>query len=129
MWDRGAGEVYPAEIRVEDDHVVGVHGRELPTLTVSIAHAGEVGVAIARPWPCGIAVAEGGSPEDVLRAAAIAAYGAAFEVVAASEEELTVVVDGAVHAVRCGRFGNPPGLPVREYIVAWTAADEQELGT
>jgi hypothetical protein len=129
MWDHGAGDVYPAEIRVEDDHVVGVHGRELPSLTVSIAHAGEVGVAIARPWPCGIAVTEGGSPDAVMRAAVVAAYDAAYEVVAASEEELTVVVDGAVHVVRCGRIGNPPGLPVREYIVAWTADDEQELGT
>ncbi|MFE0019502.1 beta-ketoacyl synthase N-terminal-like domain-containing protein [Amycolatopsis sp. NPDC059021] len=63
LWDEGAGEIFPAELRVGNDSagrpfVTGAYGRTLPDLTVSLAHRGDVGVAIARPWPCGIDVEE-----------------------------------------------------------------------
>ncbi|MFF3753644.1 beta-ketoacyl synthase N-terminal-like domain-containing protein [Streptomyces sp. NPDC002018] len=63
LWGEGAGEIYPAEIAVDNDGtgrplVRGVHGRAVGGLTVSIAHCGETGVAIARRGPCGIDVEE-----------------------------------------------------------------------
>ncbi|WP_141698416.1 4'-phosphopantetheinyl transferase superfamily protein, partial [Streptomyces lushanensis] len=63
LWQEGAGEIYPAEIAVDNDGtgrplVRGVHGREVGELTVSIAHCRETGVAIARRGPCGIDVEE-----------------------------------------------------------------------
>jgi acyl transferase domain-containing protein/phosphopantetheinyl transferase (holo-ACP synthase) len=63
LWDDGADGVFPAEIWVGNDttgrpHVTGAYGRTLPELTVSLAHRGELGVAIARPGRCGIDVEE-----------------------------------------------------------------------
>ncbi|MEV4744255.1 beta-ketoacyl synthase N-terminal-like domain-containing protein [Streptomyces sp. NPDC049555] len=66
LWQHGAGPVFPAEIRVRDDdggrpHPEGVHGRELPPLSLSLAHCAEAAVALARPAggaPAGIAVEE-----------------------------------------------------------------------
>ncbi|MBT0566020.1 polyketide synthase dehydratase domain-containing protein [Williamsia sp. CHRR-6] len=57
-----ADEIYPAELVVGNDevgrpHITARRDRALPAHTVSIAHTHEVGVAIARPWPCGIDVA------------------------------------------------------------------------
>ncbi|HEV7976183.1 beta-ketoacyl synthase N-terminal-like domain-containing protein [Amycolatopsis sp.] len=51
-----------------------------------------------------------------------------FEVIGAEAERLTVRVGGREHLVRCAAIGNPPGLVTREYIVAWTAENEQETG-
>ncbi|TDO47341.1 acyl transferase domain-containing protein [Kribbella sp. VKM Ac-2527] len=67
LWDSAPSgsdwEVYPAEIQVHNrpsgqPYLVGVHGRELPELTVSIAQGGQTGVAIVRPGPCGIDIEE-----------------------------------------------------------------------
>jgi acyl transferase domain-containing protein/phosphopantetheinyl transferase len=63
LWAEAEGEIYPAELVVENEPsgrpvVRGVHGREVGDLTVSIAHRGELGVAIARRGPCGIDVEE-----------------------------------------------------------------------
>ncbi|MFD7896792.1 beta-ketoacyl synthase N-terminal-like domain-containing protein [Streptomyces sp. NPDC059743] len=63
LWQEEAGEIYPAEIAVDNDGtgrplVRGVHGRAVGELTVSIAHCRETGVAIARRGPCGIDVEE-----------------------------------------------------------------------
>ncbi|MGW6746605.1 beta-ketoacyl synthase N-terminal-like domain-containing protein [Streptomyces sp. NPDC055025] len=63
LWGEGAGEIYPAEIAVDNDATGrplarGVHGRAVGELTVSIAHCRESGVAIARRGPCGIDVEE-----------------------------------------------------------------------
>ncbi|MEY9931613.1 acyl transferase domain-containing protein/phosphopantetheinyl transferase (holo-ACP synthase) [Catenulispora sp. GP43] len=55
MWDAGAPpKVFPAQISVGNDDagrpfVAGMHGTVLPPLAVSVAHTGDVGVAIARP--------------------------------------------------------------------------------
>ncbi|MFE2101651.1 beta-ketoacyl synthase N-terminal-like domain-containing protein, partial [Streptomyces sp. NPDC059468] len=54
LWQHGEGPVFPAEIRVHNDelgrpYVMGVHGRTLPPLDVSLAHRAEAGVAIVRP--------------------------------------------------------------------------------
>ncbi len=119
MWDHGEGEVFPAELLLRGKEVVGVHGREAPALTVSVAAHGELGVGIAARGRCGIAVEPADAPDAELkatRAALVAAFGAHHE-------------DGAVPVVRSARVGNPPGLPSREYIVAWTADDEREMGT
>ncbi|MDH6128072.1 type I polyketide synthase [Kitasatospora sp. GP82] len=47
-----------------------------------------------------------------------------FAVVAADPSALLVSVGGSAgprtHRVRCTRLGNPPGLPRRDYVVAWT---------
>ncbi|MEV1084645.1 beta-ketoacyl synthase N-terminal-like domain-containing protein [Streptomyces sp. NPDC050211] len=45
-----------------------------------------------------------------------------FAVLAADADRLVVKgrLEGARYSVRCERTGNPPGLPSREYVVAWT---------
>ncbi|MGF1431955.1 4'-phosphopantetheinyl transferase superfamily protein, partial [Kitasatospora sp. LaBMicrA B282] len=58
LWERGEGPVYPAEIEVRNDpsgrpRVVGLHGRELPALEVSLAHRHEAAVALVRPARAG----------------------------------------------------------------------------
>ncbi|WP_327641098.1 polyketide synthase dehydratase domain-containing protein [Kribbella sp. NBC_00482] len=63
LWRTVDGEIYPAEIEIRNQpsgmpYAVGIHGRELPALTVSIAHRGETGVAIVRDRPCGIDIEE-----------------------------------------------------------------------
>ena len=56
LWSDGAGDVFPAEIRVRDDGgrpvVSGLHGRVLPPLDVAVAHCRELAVAVLgeRPW-------------------------------------------------------------------------------
>ena len=61
---RQAAHRHPGEeLRVANDrygrpYVSGAYGRTLPEHTVSLAHRGEVGVAIARYGPCGIDVEE-----------------------------------------------------------------------
>ncbi|TLQ42112.1 type I polyketide synthase [Streptomyces marianii] len=55
-----------------------------------------------------------------------------FAVVAASGDRLTVEVRGAgrtpvrVYRVRCEEVANPPGLPPRSYVVAWTEGPERD---
>ncbi|MEV0259896.1 beta-ketoacyl synthase N-terminal-like domain-containing protein [Streptomyces sp. NPDC050617] len=48
-----------------------------------------------------------------------------FRVVAAGSDRLRVVAGGVPYVVRVRGTANPPGLPARSYVVAWTAADEQ----
>ena len=56
LWDQGTmtGPFYPAEIQVWNEpsgqpRISGMHGTALPSLAVSLAHSGEVGVALVRP--------------------------------------------------------------------------------
>ena len=65
LWEQGEGPVFPAEIRVCDDehgrpYAVGVHGRTLPPLDLTLAHAAETGVALVVPrrenTRCGIGI-------------------------------------------------------------------------
>jgi len=58
LWDDAGVEagspVYPAQIHVRNEpngrpYVAGMHGTELPQYQVSLAHSGEVGVALVRP--------------------------------------------------------------------------------
>lgn len=63
LWEAGVGGVFPSELRVSNQPsgqpvVHGAYGRSDPPLMVSIAHCGEVGVAIARQHACGIDVEE-----------------------------------------------------------------------
>ncbi|WP_416974805.1 beta-ketoacyl synthase N-terminal-like domain-containing protein [Streptomyces sp. 4F14] len=177
LWEHGEGPVFPAELRVENDglgrpYVVGVHGRELPALDVSLAHCAEAGVAIVRahrpgPGP-GIDIEEvtGRTPETEAAALAPAElrlldglegsralwftrFWAAKEAVAKAEgtgfggrpREFTILdaspdgdlltVSGRLeraYPVHCAPAANPPGLPAREYVVAWTTghANEEE---
>jgi acyl transferase domain-containing protein/phosphopantetheinyl transferase len=56
LWNSGfvEGPLYPAELRVWNEQsgkprISGMHGMQVPPLEVSLAHCGEVGVALARP--------------------------------------------------------------------------------
>lgn len=54
LWDHGEGPVFPAEIGIRDDaqgrpYAIGVHGRTLPELALSLAHRAEAGVALVVP--------------------------------------------------------------------------------
>ncbi|MFD8496906.1 type I polyketide synthase [Amycolatopsis sp. NPDC059657] len=78
LWNRGEGGIFPAELRVVNDragrpHVEGAYGKVLPGLTVSIAHRGEVGVAIVRSGRCGIDVEEVIKRSDTTFSAALSA--------------------------------------------------------
>ncbi|MET8975651.1 beta-ketoacyl synthase N-terminal-like domain-containing protein [Streptomyces sp. NPDC004539] len=177
LWEHGEGPVFPAELRVENDglgrpYVVGVHGRQLPALDVSLAHCAEAGAAIARPHRPGpgpgidIEEITARTPEtesaalgpDELRllerlegsrALWFTRFWAAKEAVAKAEgtglggrpREFTVLdatpdgdlltVSGRLeraYPVHCAPAANPPGLPAREYVVAWTTghANEEE---
>ncbi|MDT0307964.1 beta-ketoacyl synthase N-terminal-like domain-containing protein [Streptomyces sp. DSM 44917] len=58
LWRRGEGEIFPAELEIGNDaagrpFVTGRHGRELPPLALSLAHRGDVAVALVRPAPPG----------------------------------------------------------------------------
>ncbi|MBD0747808.1 beta-ketoacyl synthase [Streptomyces sp. CBMA152] len=61
LWEHGEGAVFPAEIEIVNEEsgrprAVGVHGRVLPPLELSLAHRDELAVAIVRPdsHPVGI---------------------------------------------------------------------------
>ncbi|MFE2134795.1 beta-ketoacyl synthase N-terminal-like domain-containing protein [Streptomyces sp. NPDC059466] len=77
LWDRGAGPLYPAEIRVDNEpsgrpRVTGGYGRTLPALHVSIAHRGTTAVAMARTdGPCGIDIEEVTDRPDATLAVAL----------------------------------------------------------
>ncbi|MER8184970.1 beta-ketoacyl synthase N-terminal-like domain-containing protein [Kitasatospora sp. NPDC094015] len=188
LWEQGEGPLYPAEIAVLNDpppdagpghpsgrpRVVGLHGRTLPELEVSLAHHAEAAVALARPRRpgggpgVGIDLAEvTGRPDDLrvalgpaearLLAACRDEHGGSealwltrfwaakeavakaegtglrgrprdFAVLAAEPSELLVAVAGTAgprtHRVRCTPHANPPGLPPRSYVVAWTTSTD-----
>lgn len=149
LWEHGEGPVFPAEIRVYDDedgrpYAVGVHGRTLPPLDLTLAHAAEAGVALVVPRHAesaqggpGIAIQE---IADLDRAALATAFATAAKeavakadgtgrditIVGADTTPLTVEVAAAPgHPPRRYRVhrtttANPSGLPGREYAVAWT---------
>ncbi|MEU3520249.1 beta-ketoacyl synthase N-terminal-like domain-containing protein [Streptomyces sp. NPDC006654] len=179
LWQHGEGPVYPAELQVENDelgrpYVIGVHGRTLPELDVSLAHRAEAAVAIVRPHTPG--PGPGIDIEEVTRrdpAAVEAALGADelrllyglgpdtalwftrfwaakeavakaegtgfggrprnFTVLEAAPDGSRLLVSGRLeraYPVRCAPVRNPPALPDRAYVVAWTtgpaAADIEE---
>ncbi|BBJ46446.1 polyketide synthase [Streptomyces antimycoticus] len=193
--DHGEGPVFPAEIGIRDDaqgrpYAIGVHGRTLPELALSLAHRAEAGVALVvprahgAPGP-GIALEEVAHRDDHALAAAFGraerellatatagggesgarwatTFRAAKEAVATAEgtalherrpHALTIAeaLPGADHPdgaparlivevaatapgqrprryqVHCSTIANPPGLPDRDYAVAWTTGpDHQE---
>ncbi|MGW1870645.1 type I polyketide synthase [Streptomyces mauvecolor] len=54
LWEHGEGAVFPAEIEIVNEEsgrprAVGVHGRSLPALDLSLAHRGDFAVALVRP--------------------------------------------------------------------------------
>ncbi|WP_217551863.1 type I polyketide synthase [Streptomyces sp. GbtcB6] len=184
LWQHGEGPVFPAELRVRNDalgrpYVVGVHGRTLPALDVSLAHRAEAAVAIVRPHtpgpgpgidleevaerdPAAIQAALGADELRLLyalsadsadgsRALWFTRFWAAKEAVAKAEgtgfdgrpRDFTVLdaaPDGSrllvsgrlerAYPVHCAPVRNPPALPDRDYVVAWTtgpaAADPEE---
>ncbi|MBS2535987.1 acyltransferase domain-containing protein [Catenulispora sp. NF23] len=89
IWDEdGRRKLFPAEITVGNDEagrplVSGTHGRALPPFAVSIAHAGDVGVAIVRP------TAGDRRPQIGIDVEVVAARDAATLAFALSEDELT----------------------------------------
>ncbi|WP_427919371.1 beta-ketoacyl synthase N-terminal-like domain-containing protein [Streptomyces sp. cg40] len=178
LWGHGEGPVFPAEIRVHNDesgrpYVTGLHGRTLPPLDVSLAHAAEAAVAIVRPHspepgpgidieevverdPATLATALGAEELVLLRAQLTASgesealwftrFWAAKEAVAKAEgtgfggrpRDFAVfqVVSGSrllvsgrlerAYTVHCEPAGNPPNLPDRTYVVAWTTGPAHE---
>jgi phosphopantetheinyl transferase len=48
-----------------------------------------------------------------------------YRVVAADTDRLQVMYGGESHDVRVRATSNPPGLPERQYVVAWTAAYDE----
>ncbi|MFJ6896022.1 beta-ketoacyl synthase N-terminal-like domain-containing protein [Streptomyces hokutonensis] len=178
LWGHGEGPVFPAEIRVHNDeagrpYVTGLHGRTLPPLDVSLAHAAEAAVAIVRPHspepgpgidieevverdPSTLATALGEEELALLRAQLVASgesealwftrFWAAKEAVAKAEgtgfggrpRDFAVfqVVSGSrllvsgrlerAYTVHCEPAGNPPNLPDRTYVVAWTTGPAHE---
>ncbi|WP_262062727.1 beta-ketoacyl synthase N-terminal-like domain-containing protein [Streptomyces sp. STR69] len=178
LWDHGEGPVFPAEIRVHNDesgrpYVTGLHGRTLPPLDVSLAHAAEAAVAIVRPHspgpgpgidieevveraPATLATALGEDELALLRAQLVPSgesealwftrFWAAKEAVAKAEgtgfggrpRDFAVfqVVSGSrllvsgrlerAYTVHCEPAGNPPNLPDRTYVVAWTTGPAHE---
>ncbi|WP_083826543.1 type I polyketide synthase [Hoyosella subflava] len=63
LWRSDPHGIYPQEIEIANHAtgaplVSGRHGRVLSTITVSIAHCAEIGVAIARHGACGIDIEE-----------------------------------------------------------------------
>ncbi|GAB3145346.1 type I polyketide synthase [Amycolatopsis stemonae] len=111
FWARGEPEMFPAELRIGNDdagrpHATGAYGRDLPPVTISIAHRGEVGVAIARPARCGIDVEE---------------------VVPRAES----TVDAALGAGEQALFAGLTGDPERWFARFWTAKEavSKLLGT
>ncbi|MEV5954503.1 beta-ketoacyl synthase N-terminal-like domain-containing protein [Streptomyces sp. NPDC051987] len=181
LWQHGEGPVFPAELRVRNDavgrpYVVGVHGRTLPDLDVSLAHRAEAAVAIVRPHtpgpgpgidleevterdPAAMAAALGTDELRLLHT--LAADGSAavwftrfwaakeavakaegtgfdgrprdFTVLEATPDGSRLLVSGRLeraYPVHCAPVRNPPALPDRDYVVAWTtgpaAADPEE---
>ncbi|MDX3228003.1 polyketide synthase [Streptomyces sp. ME19-01-6] len=161
LWARGEGPVFPAEIQVCEDargrpYVLGVHGRTLPALDLSLASRAEAGVALVVPRPPGrerpgpgpgIHIEETTGHGTAGHSAAgqeTAALRAAKEAVAKAEgtggggdgpditvldaedpERLLLEVVTAAgrprrYRVRSVRTASPPGLPSRDYVVAWT---------
>ncbi|MGY0064502.1 beta-ketoacyl synthase N-terminal-like domain-containing protein [Streptomyces sp. LZ34] len=156
LWARGEGPVFPAEIQVCEDargrpYVLGVHGRTLPGLDVSLASRAEAGVALVVPRPParegpgpgpGIHIEEitGQDPagqEAVALRAAKEAVAKAEDVggggrgpgvtVLDAEDPERLLLEVATAAGRPRRYrvhsvrtANPPGLPSRDYVVAWT---------
>ncbi|SFW82829.1 type I polyketide synthase [Amycolatopsis australiensis] len=111
LWAGGEPEMFPAELRIGNDGagrplVTGAYGRVLPPLTISLAHRGEVGVAIARRGPCGIDVEE---------------------VVPRTES----TVDAALGAGEQALFAGLSGDPERWFARFWTAKEAvaKRLGT
>ncbi|MEV6127861.1 beta-ketoacyl synthase N-terminal-like domain-containing protein [Streptomyces violaceusniger] len=195
LWDHGEGPVFPAEIGIRDDaqgrpYAIGVHGRTLPELALSLAHRAEAGVALVVPRAHGapgpgialeevadrdgraLAAAFGRAERELLAGVTAAGGGsgarwattfrAAKQAVATAEgpgprarpRDLTIaevrpgaddrdaapaarlIVEVAATApgqrprryqVHCITIANPPGLPDRDYAVAWTTGpDHQE---
>ncbi|MEU9246081.1 beta-ketoacyl synthase N-terminal-like domain-containing protein [Streptomyces sp. NPDC048385] len=184
LWQHGEGPVFPAELRVANDasgrpYVVGVHGRTLPELDVSLAHRAEAAVAIVRPHTPGpgpgidleevaerdpaalraaldadelrllhtLSAAGAGGSTDLwftrfwaAKEAVAKAEGTGFDgrprdftVLEAAPDGSRLLVSGRLeraYPVHCAPVRNPPALPDRDYVVAWTtgpaAADPEE---
>ncbi|MFD5540238.1 4'-phosphopantetheinyl transferase superfamily protein, partial [Streptomyces sp. NPDC127079] len=179
LWQHGEGPVYPAELQVRKDelgrpYVIGVHGRTLPALDVSLAHRAEAAVAIVRPHTPGpgpgidieevtrrdpaameaalgadeLRLLHGLGPDTALwftrfwaaKEAVAKAEGTGFDgrprdftVLEAAPDGSRLLVSGRLeraYPVHCAPVRNPPALPDRAYVVAWTtgpaAADIEE---
>ncbi|MER7795682.1 acyltransferase domain-containing protein, partial [Streptomyces sp. NPDC097640] len=138
-------------------YVVGAHGRTLPALDVTLASRAEAGVALVVPRPPGHAGGPGpgihieeitgqntaaqeaaalrAAKEAVAKAEGVDSRGHRPDVTvldAADPERLLVEVATAAerprrYRVHSARTANPPGLPPRDYVVAWTTgpADDE----
>ncbi|GGK83894.1 polyketide synthase [Mangrovihabitans endophyticus] len=161
QWDAGHTDVYPIELTVRNEPSGRPYVEVRPGLVecrVSLAHSGEVGVAIAHPSrDVGIDVAEVTPRDDAtvrfaLSEAEIAAmrdperdfarFWAAkeavgkalgtgldgnprrFTVAVGAADRLDVTIGDRSFVVHTRDLTNPPDLPPRRYVVAWTVVDE-----
>lgn len=182
LWHQGNGPVFPAEVLVENESgeeaagrptVTGLHGLDLTPLDVSLAHAGELGVALVRPTCGGVGIdveevtgrpastiefaftehevtlvhrmrAASGESEErwftrfwCAKEAVAKAIGTGmrggprrFVVMDAGHNSLQVEARSEHRPSRrfqvsCEDVANPEGLPPRQYVVAWTTADDE----
>ncbi|GAB3281440.1 hypothetical protein GCM10027456_74700 [Kineosporia babensis] len=140
LWSAGQNDpapVFPAEIRVEEAsggqvRLSGLHGRELPPISVTVTQACEFAVARLSHGDqvSPIAVVEvTGDPQEA-RARAVATvvrhYGEATGQAVEGYREQPAGTDSTRVALPYGELmidldqvRNPPDLPERDYLVAW----------
>ncbi|WP_306204814.1 beta-ketoacyl synthase N-terminal-like domain-containing protein [Actinoplanes sp. RD1] len=164
QWDAGHTDVYPIELTVRNEpggrpYVDLRPGRGLVDCSLSLAHTGEAGVAIAGPAGAavGIDIIEiaprdesthryaltGAEQAQLTDDRSFARMWAAKEAVGkalgtgldgaprrfeVSLADGTVTVGERVFPVRWQEIENPPELPPRRYIVAWTTEGEGHEG-
>ncbi|KZM71906.1 type I polyketide synthase [Nocardia terpenica] len=106
--------------RAGGTHEIALGAAERALLSARCAATGEPeALWFTRFWTAkeAVAKAEGtglqGRPRD-------------FAVVAAEPSELAVEIGPRRYRVRCAQVSNPPALPIRTYVVAWTATEPQD---
>jgi len=124
MWDDdGAAEIFPIEIRVSADsggraRTDGWPGRGIPSFEASLAHAGEAGVAIARP---AVPAAVPGAPGMGIGIAEIADAAEPAPPAALSDQELATL-----EAASAAEPGSGRALWLTRFLAAREAAAQAE---
>lgn len=118
LWERGEGEVFPAEITVRNDPsgrpvAAGAHGRRLPPLALSLAHRGEAAVAL-------VGAGSGPAPGVGIDIEEVAGRGEASAAFALGEGERALLAE------RCANSGESPQLWFTRFWAAKEAVAKAE---
>jgi phosphopantetheinyl transferase len=129
LWAAGAGDIFPSELRVGNEptgrpFVIGAHGRLLPPIAVSLAHRGDVGVALVGAAP-GIDVEEVTERPASTEAAALGPTEVALLTALGGERALWFTRFWAAKEAVAKADGT--GLRARPRRFAVVAADETRL--